>query len=145
MLFKLYALTSVFTLNQAAFEALYKLNQAEQQEFESICQEMVGHLYHLQESSVCDKSVSNSFHYQLLPFLQTTQELTNQDLIYYYVHSIRATPVSIDLTERFLCTSTMRPRSTQGPIIYWFLDRPDPLFLPPGLALRSLIHAPRDT
>jgi hypothetical protein len=81
-LFKRYALTSVFTSNQAAFEALYKLNQAEQQEFESICQEMVGHLYHLQESSICGSGVSKSFHYQLLTFLQTTQELTNQELTY---------------------------------------------------------------
>jgi hypothetical protein len=81
-LFKLYALTSVYTSNEASFEALYKLDQQGQQEFESICQDMVGHLYHLQESSICGKGVSNSFHFQVLTFLQTTQELTNQDLIY---------------------------------------------------------------
>jgi hypothetical protein len=81
-LFKLYALTSVFTSNHVAFEALYKLDQQGQQEFEMICQEMVGQLYHLQELSICGKGVSNSFHFQVLTFLQTTQELTNQDLIY---------------------------------------------------------------
>jgi hypothetical protein len=52
-LFERYALTSVYTSNEASsFEALYKLDQAGQQEFESICQDMVGHLYHLQESSI---------------------------------------------------------------------------------------------
>jgi hypothetical protein len=81
-LFKLYALTSVFTSNESAFEELFKLNQAGQQEFELICQEMVGNLYHLQESSICGKGVSNSFHFQVLTFLQTRQELTSQEHIY---------------------------------------------------------------
>jgi hypothetical protein len=72
----------VYTSNEASFEALYKLDQQGQQEFECICQDMVGHLYHLQESSICGKGVSNSFHFQVLTFLQTTQELTNQYLIY---------------------------------------------------------------
>jgi hypothetical protein len=81
-LFKRYTLTSVFTSNHGAFEALYNLNQQGQQEFESICQEMVGQMYHLQESSICGKGVSNSFHFQVLTFLQTTQELTSQEHIY---------------------------------------------------------------
>jgi hypothetical protein len=81
-LFERYTLTSVFTSNEASFEALYKLDQAGQHEFESICQEMVGHLYHLQESSICGKGVSNSFHYQVLTFLQTRPVLTNQELTY---------------------------------------------------------------
>jgi hypothetical protein len=81
-LFLRYTLTSVYTSNEAAFEELYKLNQAGQQEFESICQEMVGQLYHLQESSICGKGVSNSFHYQLLTFMQTRPALTNQELTY---------------------------------------------------------------
>jgi hypothetical protein len=81
-LFKRYALTSIFTSNHGAFEALYKLNQAGQQEFESICQDMMGYLYHLQESSICGKGVSNSFHFQILTFLQTTQELTSQEHTY---------------------------------------------------------------
>ena len=37
-LFKLYALTSVYTSNEASFEALYKLDQQGQHEFQSICQ-----------------------------------------------------------------------------------------------------------
>jgi hypothetical protein len=77
-----YALTIVFTSNHGAFEALYKLDQQGQQELETICQEMVGNLYHLQESSICGKGVSNSFHFQVLTFLQTRQELTNQELTY---------------------------------------------------------------
>jgi hypothetical protein len=81
-LFKLYALTSVFTSNHVAFEALYKLDQQGQQEFESICQDMMGHLYHLQESSICGSGVSKSFHYQILTFLQTRPALTNQELTY---------------------------------------------------------------
>jgi hypothetical protein len=61
-LFKLYALTSVYTSNEAAFEELYKLDQQGQQEFEMICQDMVGNLYHLQESSIlCGSGVSKSF------------------------------------------------------------------------------------
>jgi hypothetical protein len=75
-LFLRYTLTSVFTSNQEAFEALYKLHQQGQREFESICQEMVGHLYHLQESSICGKGVSNSFHFQILTFMQTRPVLT---------------------------------------------------------------------
>jgi hypothetical protein len=43
---------------------------------------MAGQLYHLQESSICGKCVSKSFHYQLLKKLQTTQELTNQEYAY---------------------------------------------------------------
>jgi hypothetical protein len=81
-LFLRYTLTSVYTSNEASFEALYKLNQQGQHEFESICQDMVGHLYHLQESSICGKGVSNSFHFQVLTFLQTRQELTSQELTY---------------------------------------------------------------
>ena len=82
-LFLRYALTSVFfASNEASFEALYKLDQQGQQEFESICQDMMGHLYHLQESSICGKGVSNSFHFQILTFLQTTQELTSQEHTY---------------------------------------------------------------
>jgi hypothetical protein len=81
-LFLRYTLTSLFTSNQAAFEELYKLDQQGQHEFESICQDMVGHLYHLQESSICGKGVSNSFHFQVLTFLQTTQELTSQEHTY---------------------------------------------------------------
>jgi hypothetical protein len=82
-LFLQYTLTSVYTSsNEPSFEALYKLDQAGQQEFKSICQEMVGHLYHLQESSICGKGVSNSFHFQVLTFLQTTQELTSQEHTY---------------------------------------------------------------
>jgi hypothetical protein len=81
-LFLRYTLTSLFTSNQAAFEELYKLDQQGQHEFESICQDMVGHLYHLQESSICGKGVSNSFHFQVLTFLQTRPALTNQELTY---------------------------------------------------------------
>jgi hypothetical protein len=78
-LFLRYTLNSVYTSNEAAFEELYKLDKKGQHEFESICQEMVGHLYHLQESSICGKGVRNSFHYQILTFMQTRQELTSQE------------------------------------------------------------------
>jgi hypothetical protein len=81
-LFLQYTLTSVYTSNQEAFEALYKLDQQGQQEFESICQDMIGHLYHLQESSICGSGVSKSFHFQILTFLQTRPALTNQELTY---------------------------------------------------------------
>jgi hypothetical protein len=82
-LFLRYTLTSVFTSNHhGAFKALYKLDQQGQHELESICQEMVGHLYHLQESSICGKGVSNSFHFQVFTFLQTRPVLTNQELTY---------------------------------------------------------------
>jgi hypothetical protein len=43
---------------------------------------MMGHLYHLQESSICGKGVSNSFHFQILTFLQTRPALTSQELTY---------------------------------------------------------------
>jgi hypothetical protein len=49
----MHLLTSVFTSNGASFEAFYKLYQQGQQEFEMICQDMVGNLYHLQELSIC--------------------------------------------------------------------------------------------
>jgi hypothetical protein len=81
-LFERFAGTSVLTSNQDAFEELYKLNQEGQLQFELICQDMAGQLYHLQESSICGKGVSKSFHYQLLTYLQTTRELTNQLIVY---------------------------------------------------------------
>jgi hypothetical protein len=81
-LFERFGRTSVLTSNQDAFEELYKLNNEGRQQFELICQDMAGQLYHLQESSICGKGVSKSFHYQLLIHLQTTQELTNQEYAY---------------------------------------------------------------
>jgi hypothetical protein len=81
-LFERFGRTSVLTSNQDAFEELYKLNNEGRQQFELICQDMAGPLYHLQESSICGKGVSKSFHYQLLIHLQTTQELTNQEYAY---------------------------------------------------------------
>jgi hypothetical protein len=81
-LFERFVRTSIFTPNQCAFEELYKLNNEGRQQFELICQDMAGQLYHLQESSICGKCVSKSFHFQLLTWMQTTQELTNQLIVY---------------------------------------------------------------
>jgi hypothetical protein len=81
-LFERFARTSVYTSNEAAFEELYKLDQEGQLQFELICQDMAGQLYHLQESSICGKCVRKSFHFQLLTWMQTTKELTNQLIVY---------------------------------------------------------------
>jgi hypothetical protein len=48
----------------------------------SLERKLVGHLYHLQESSICGSGVSKSFHYQILTFLKTRPALTSQELTY---------------------------------------------------------------